>query len=113
MPWKDLIAPAYVGLLGEEDVAERNVTRCTQDVEMSLTGGCRLKLHSGPGMVRRAGKPEDKEVKWILDLDLSMSGNVPVNLAATSLQTLHMHAVPVFRGALTEMLHGAMEPAPL
>lgn len=113
VPWKDLIAPAYVGLLGEEDVAERNVTRCTQDVEMSLTGGCRLKLHSGPGMVRRAGKPEDKEVKWILDLDLSMSGNVPVNLAATSLQTLHMHAVPVFRGALTEMLHGAMEPAPL
>lgn len=76
--WKELIAPAYLGLLDQEDVQETAVTRCTQDVEMGLAGGCRLKLHSGPGMVRRAGKAEDKEVKWILDLDLFMSGNVPV-----------------------------------
>ena len=111
MPWRELLAPAYVGLLAEQDVVEKSVSRCTQDTEMALPGGCRVKLHSGPGMIRRTGKPEDKEVKWILDLDLSMSGNVPVNLAATSLQTLHMHATPSFRSALQEPLHDALEPS--
>lgn len=113
MPWKDLIAPSYLGLLSEEDVQDQQISRCTQDVEMGLTGGCRLKLHSGPGMVRRNGKPEDKEVKWILDLDFSMSGNVPVSQAAPALQMLHMHSTPVFRSALTDTLYNALEPSVL
>lgn len=110
-PWRDLIAPPFLGLLDEEDVSEKNVTRCTQDVEMGLAGGCRLKLHSGPGMVRRAGKVEDKEAKWILDLDLSMAGNVPVNQSAPALQMLHMHSTPIFRAALTDTLYQALEPS--
>lgn len=109
-PWRDLIAPSFLGILGETDVDEARTTRCTQDAELALDGGCRLKLHSGPGMVRRNGKQEDQEVKWILDLDYSMAGNVPVNLAATSLQTLHMQAGPVFRSALTDTLHDALGP---
>lgn len=112
-PWKELIAPAYLGLLDQEDVQETAVTRCTQDVEMGLAGGCRLKLHSGPGMVRRAGKAEDKEVKWILDLDLFMSGNVPVKQAAPALQMLHMHSTPIFRSALSDTLYDALGPSPV
>ena len=46
----------------------------------------------------------------ILDLDVAMSGNVPVNLAAASMQTAHAHADSVFRGAITDTLHDAMEP---
>ncbi len=109
-PWKDLIAEPYLGILVEEDVREETVTRCTHDVEMRIAGGCQLKLHAGPGLVRRAGQPEDKEVKWILDLDLSMSGNVPVDRTAPALQTLHLQAGPIFQGALTDTLHEAMEP---
>ena len=112
-PWRELIAPSFLGLLDEDDVQEQHVTRCTQDVEMALTGGCRLKLHSGPGMIRRAGKTEDKEVKWILDLDFSMAGNLPVNQSAPALQMLHMHSTPVFRAALTDTLYDALEPSPL
>ena len=96
-PWRELISPSYLGILDEEDVQEKTVSRCSLDVEMGLTGGCRLKLHSGPGIVRRMGKPEDKEVKWILDLDLSMGGKVLVNICS----------------ALTDTLHQAMGPAPL
>ncbi len=48
---------------------DASVRALTQDVEMTLAGGCRLKLHCGPGMVKR-GNVEDKEVRFILDNDV-------------------------------------------
>lgn len=109
--WKELIEPAYLGLLATEDAPEQAFARCTQDVDMALPGGCRLKLHVGPGMIKRGQDTSDKEVKMILDLDVAMGGNIPVNLAAASMQTAHTHADAVFRGAITDTLHDAMEPA--
>lgn len=112
-PWSELIRPSYLGLLAERGVQEEKMTRCTQDAEMQLPGGCRLKAHMGPGMVRKTGLPEDKEIRFILDLDLSMSGNVPVGHAATAMQTLHLNSTSVFRSALTDTLHDAMKPRKL
>ena len=111
--WKDLLTPAVLGMLAEEDVQEQSVGRCTMDVDMALAGGCRLKMRSAPGMIRRPGQPEDKETRWILDIDLSTGGKVPVNQSAPALQMLHMHATPIFRNAITDQLHAAMEPAAL
>ena len=109
VPFSQLIAPCYLGPLMEEDVAEPSVGRCGVDVEMAIRGGCRVKLHAGPGMVKRPGT-EDKEVKFIFDQDLYMPGQLPVNLSAGALQTLHSQADSIFRGAITEKLHEAMEP---
>lgn len=109
-PWRDLIEGCYLGLMGEEAAPEKAFSRCTQDVELSLPGGCRLKLHAGPGLVRRGTDTSDKEVKFVLDLDVSMSGNLPVSGAAGALNTLHAHAWSVFRSAITDTLHDAMEP---
>ena len=39
-----------------------------------------------------------------------MAGNVAVNLSAGSLQTLHDQAWSIFRGAITDTLHDAMQP---
>lgn len=105
----ELIAPCYLGPLGEPDVKEISTSRCTVDLETAIRGGCRVKLHAGPGFVRKFGR-DDKEVKFILDLDLFMPGQIPVNLSAGALQTLHSQAYPIFRGAITETLHDAMEP---
>lgn len=109
-PWKDLLKPSYLGLLCEEDVPEQAFTRCTQDMEAAIPGGCRMKLHVGPGMLKRGNDASDKETKLIFDLDVSMSGNVPVNMAAASMQTLHTQAGSIFRDAVTDTLHSAMEP---
>lgn len=109
VPFRELFEPAYAGLLGDEDVPEPTVSRSGVDAEMAIRGGCRLKLHAGPGKVTMAGKT-DEEVKFILDLDLYMSAKVPVNLSAGALQTLHSQAYGVFRGAITQKLHDAMEP---
>ena len=108
----DLISPCYLGPMAESDVQESAVARCTVDVETAIRGGCHLKLHAGPGLVKRNGV-QDKNVRFILDQDLYMNGNVPVNMSAGALQTLHTQAFSVFRGAITDTLHDAMEPQPL
>ncbi len=110
VPFRELIAPCYLGPLSEEDVLEAGVTRCSVDTELSLRGGCRAKLHAGPGLTRQNGQP-DKEVKFIFDQDLYMPGQLQLNLAVGALQTLHHQADSLFRGAITGKLHEAMEPA--
>lgn len=108
-PFHMLFQPCYLGPLNEEDVAEPSAVRCSVDAELNLRGGCKVKLHAGPGLTKKNGK-EDKEVKFIFDQDLYMPGKVPVNVSAGALETLHRHADSVFRGAITPMLHNAMEP---
>lgn len=109
VPFRELIAPAYLGLLGEDDVSENGIGRCGVDAEIPIRGGCRMKVHAGPGVVRGRNQL-DTEVKFILDFDLFMPGKVPVNYAAGALQTLHSQAWPIFRGAITDKLHDALEP---
>lgn len=109
VPFSELIAPCYLGPLAEDDVAEDSTTRCSIDVEMAVRGGCRAKLHAGPGLVKRGGK-EEKEVKFVFDQDLYMPGQLQPNLLTGALQTLHSQADAIFRGAITKKLHDAMEP---
>jgi len=109
VPFSRLITPCYLGPMAEEDVSEASCSRCGVDAELSIRGGCRVKLHAGPGLVKKNGK-QDQEVKFIFDQDLYMPGQVPVNLSAGALQTLHSQAYSIFRGAITEKLHEAMEP---
>ena len=108
-PFSQLVTPQYLGILSEEDVVEQSVSRCTVDAELAIRGGCRVKIHAGPGKVTRAGV-QDSEVKFIFDQDLFMPGHVPVNVSAGALQTLHAQAYSIFRGAITDVLHEAMEP---
>ena len=109
-PWRELIEPMYLGMLASETMEERAFSRCTQDVEAALPGGCRMKLHVGPGLLKRGQDSSDKEVKLILDLDVSLSGNMAVKLAAAGMNTVHANAGMIFRDAITETLHDAMEP---
>ena len=109
VPYSQLIKPRYLGVLADEDVAENSISRCTVDVDMAIRGGCRAKIHAGPGKVTRAGK-DDPEAKFVFDLDLYMPGNVPVNVSAGALQTLHSQSYGIFRGAITDTLHDAMQP---
>lgn len=109
MPFRELIEPCYLGLLAQEDIQETACTRSSVDTEVSIRGGCRAKIHAGPGLVTRNGQ-QDKEVKFIFDQDLYMPGQVPVNLSAGALQTLHSQAWSIFRGAITDTLHNALEP---
>ena len=109
VPFRDLIAPCYLGPLSDEEVNEAASSRCNVDAELAIRGGCRVKLHAGPGLVKRNGQ-SDQEVKFIFDQDLFLAGKVPMNMTTGALQTLHAQAYSIFRGAITDTLHDAMEP---
>ncbi len=108
-PYSDLIQLCYLGILGEEEVTEAATNHSVVDADTALRGGCRVKLHAGPGRINRPGVP-DPEGKFILDFDLYMPGNVQINYSAGALQTLHEQSYGLFRGAITDLLHEAMEP---
>jgi len=108
-PFRELISEKYLGILADEDISEGIVGKCSVDVELNIHGGCKAKIHAGPGMVNKNGK-QDPEVKFVFDQDLYMPGNIQVNLSAGALQTLHSQAFPIFRDAITDRLHEAMEP---
>ena len=109
IPFRDLISPCYLGPLNEPEVPEAQVSRSSIDAELAIRGGCRVKIHAGPGMVKQNGQ-QDSEVKFIFDQDLYMPGQVPVNHSAGALQTLHAQAYSIFRGAISGQLHDKLDP---
>lgn len=109
VPFHELIQPQYLGLLSDPEIMEASASRCSMDAELAIRGGCRAKIHAGPGLVKRNGQ-QDKEVKFVFDQDLYMMGNIPVHHSAGALQTLHSQAYTIFRGAITDALHDALEP---
>lgn len=111
-PWRELITAPYLGVLAEEDVEESTTRKCSVDVELNLDSTCRAKIHAGPGMVKQnaPNAPQDPEVKFILDMDLFMGGQIDPRMAAGGLETLHGHSTPLFQGAVTDKLHSALEP---
>ncbi len=112
LPYRDLFQSQYLGILADEETQDSAIGRSTVDAEIALRGGCRLKLHAGPGMVRTRNITQDAP-RFVFDQDLFLPGNVPVNLCAPTLQMLHSQAYSIFRGAITQTLHKAMEPEEL
>ncbi len=108
-PFSQLFTAPYLGILADAEISEGMTGRCSMDTEFLLRSSCKCKLHAGPGMVKRNGMP-DNEIKFIFDMDLYTEANVPVNMSAPTLELLHSQAFPIFRGAITETLHTAMQP---
>ena len=111
MPWRELFTDPYLSILAEEDVMEQRAAAAGVTFDLALDSSCRVKVRSGPGVVNQnaPGAVQDKEVKFILDMDLSMSGELAPMLAAGALETLHGHATPLFEGAIRDPLRRAME----
>ena len=110
VPWAELFAPAYTGILNEPDVREDQVASCGCDLVLKLDSSCQVKIHAGPGRIQNnaPGASQDPEVKFIFDMDLSMNGQTPCTLAAAALETLHGHGTRIFEGAVTDRLRDAM-----
>jgi len=105
-PFRDLFTPCWLGPLADPEVAETAAGRCGVDLELAVRQGCRVKVHAGPGFVKRNSQ-RDPEMKFIFDQDLFFQGKVPLNLSASVLESLHSQAWSIFRGAITDDLHEA------
>ncbi len=114
--WDDLIQSQWLGILEEPDVDEAAVTKCSVDIDTLLKDGCRLKVHAGPGMMRRnipGQTAPDSETRFILDCDLSTNGKLEPARIPAKLEDMHAWSDRLFRGAITRELHDAMGPLPL
>jgi uncharacterized protein (TIGR04255 family) len=110
--WRSLITTPYLGLLSAEDLDEKKAAKCALDVEMELDSSSRVKIHAGPGLIKHSGPnaKQDPELRFLLDMDLYMMGQLDPRMAAGGLETLHAHSTPLFQGAITDRLHTALEP---
>ena len=108
-PWRELFTAPYLGVLAE-DLEERQVAASNINFDVALDNSCRTKVHAGPGLVKQTAPnaPQDSEVKFVLDFDLYMGGQLAPMLAAGALETLHGHAAPLFEGAITDRLRQAL-----
>ena len=80
--WAELFSPAYTAPMQEAELPEDRFLNCACDLTLKLDSSCQAKVHAGPGVVKRnaPGVPQDPEVKFIFDMDLSMTGNTPCTL---------------------------------
>lgn len=115
--WSELFQPRYLSVLDDAEVNEADVVRCSVDIERRLDERCSVKIHAGPGNVRRQMRRgseiqtvQEQETRFILDLDVYATGTTQLSAAAETLQQLHGWADRLFSGAITDVLHEAMEP---
>lgn len=119
--WNDLLQPQYLSVLDDDEIEEESVAKCSVDVERKLDAACGIKIHAGPGSIRRTVRTgsgvqtiQEPESRFILDLDVfSTAGSIQLQDAAKTLEQLHDHADRVFSDAITNVLHEAMDPVEL
>ncbi len=115
-PWRELLQPAYLGLIAEQDVSEKVFGKCEQTVSLSLPGGSRSNIKCCLGTFRKVDnktRAVSTEPVYMLDIDVYMDGNVDLKNVAPALNIVHSNADGIFRGAITDTLHEAMEPQPI
>ncbi len=115
--WNDLLQPQVLGILDDDSINESDVVKCSFDVERRFTERFGLRLHTGPGNIRRMTRTDaglktvqESEMRFILDIDVYTIGNTALGAAAEAMEQLHVYADRVFSDAITDALHDAMEP---
>ncbi len=111
--WRELILPGYLGLMGDDDAQEGAFLKNEQNITAAMPGGAKCNIKCGPGMLRKINnqtRQSQEEKVFMLDIDLFMEGNTPMNHAVPALNVVHGNAGSLFRGAITDTLHDAMEP---
>lgn len=111
--WRELIEPAYLGVMADEAVPEQAFSKLEITATLSVPGGAKANVKSGPAVLRKVNNRTGQTVQenvFMLDLDLFMEGNTPINHAVPALNVVHGNADSIFRGAITDTLHEAMEP---
>ena len=112
-PWRELIQSGYLGLMGDDDAQESAFFKNEQSITAAMPGGAKYNIKCGPGTLRKVNNQthQSQEQKvFMLDLDLFMEGNTPMSHAVPALNVVHGNAGSLFRGAITDTLHEAMQP---
>lgn len=108
-PWRELFHPAYLGVLNDPALDEKCVGKASTETQLTFPDQSHLTLRTGPGRLK-LGNQMEADVRFIVDIDCSVSGQLSGSIVPEKLSLLHGHASAIFRGAITETLHNAMGP---
>ncbi|MCR6659834.1 MAG: TIGR04255 family protein [Asticcacaulis sp.] len=102
--WGDLVRPAALGIVSEEDVKIDDVIEAQSAVAIELETG---KLFCRYGLLKEGDGPN----KFLLDNDFFLDQNIRgVKDAVGTLAKLNNQSGSVFRWFIKDALHNAMEP---
>ena len=80
------------------------------DVDLAKALAERMHLRYTVVKVNNKTRQTVDEPGFMLDVDVYMDGNIEMSHTAAGLNIVHTHADNIFRGAITDTLHDAMDP---
>lgn len=113
-PWRELIEPGYLGLMGDDDAQESAFLKNEQSITAAVPGGSKANIKCGPGIMRKVNNKTGQTLEepvYMLDLDLYLESKTPISRAVPALNVVHENAGSLFRGATTDTLRDAMGTA--
>jgi len=106
IPWADLLQPHIVGELSSPDIAPA-IDRVVSDVLIRLDGG-KVRMKHGLNLLGGAG--DSDPTTYVIDSDFFTDGRTEVGNALDKLDQYNREAGRLFRWAIKDRLHEAMEP---
>jgi uncharacterized protein (TIGR04255 family) len=108
-PWRDLLTPALIGILGSTDDVANSVGDfvSTQELRLSDQG------EQARVITKFTKGTNGQEETFTIDSDFFDTARTETGQTATrKLDSLHSHASSLFHWAITELLHKSMRPLP-
>jgi uncharacterized protein (TIGR04255 family) len=105
VPWAELLNPAFVGLLGRDTPVSQEVRRITSVAEIELADmpGAHVRVQHG---LIELPPPE----KYLIDSDFFANERSDLATVLARLGAFSAHAGNLFRWAISEQLHTALQP---
>ena len=108
VPWRDLLSPAIIGLMGSEETADSvNSFESTQQIQ----------LHEQGGATRIVGKlletKDGGEPRFMIDSDFFDGSRIETDAVMNKLNFLNSRSTRLIRWLIKDRLHRAMEPIPI
>ena len=108
VPWRDLVSPPLIGMLGSPDTAD-SVERfeAVHEIRLAEQGGTARIIAK---LVKTVGAPEDF---FVIDSDFFDTSRAEIDAAINKLNFFNSRSTRLMRWAITDRLHQALEPQPL
>jgi uncharacterized protein (TIGR04255 family) len=107
--WGQLLNPAFAGLLASEPVAP-DVLHVTSVTELTVPDVSNGRVRIQHGLIQRPGQDR---LEYAIDSDFSVSERSDLADILPTLDIFSARAGDLFRWAISERLHAALQPAPV
>jgi uncharacterized protein (TIGR04255 family) len=107
-PWKELVKPAFIGLLGLDEYRDRvKDSASVSTVRLDNVSGASVRIQHG---LRPLGPEPNSELTYFIDADFFTEEHTNVADVLDRLRAFHAHSGNLFRWVITDTLYQALRP---